>query len=613
MIHGVFYRSDKHRPQLNIWNGTDPVLNIDPIRQKIITWSDDHCWLAQSINKQEVSQLFSESHSHLQIVAWARLDNPKELCNKLGIQPNDMIDLSDAQIILRAYLYFGEACTEHLYGDFCFAIYNQQTQTLLCVRDQMGARPFYYYSDNDVFAFSSSLALFHALDCVSVKPSIEWVSKFLVPPMSMDFRKTAYQNIFKLPPAHQCSTSKASINEKQYFVFHTNKIQLSSSQEYVEYYQTELERAIKSRCQTQYPLGTEMSGGLDSSTVTAYSAKYFPGPLSDFYTFGFARLPLEPTYSLQVNQRYKITNGYICCGNTSHLYDQNRALQALGAPIEHAIATGHEIFYDTASKHQIRTLLSGFGGDEFVTSIHGHLYLYELLKNKKHITLYNTLLGNPVMRALRLAKLHYCSGHHNAKMRPAYESRWSDVIIADDVSRAYRLQEQYEYLGNFDSGYHSLDQFMLEKRLAPFVSTRMENCTLIAATYGIEYRWPLLDTQLIQCFLSIPSSEKYYRGIDRYLHKRAIQDTVPKDIVWKQGKYMGEPVNKSAPEQLVLNNDLHPDLLPLLNMEKLKNQATQFPQLKSTRANQVKRNVRKINQLDDWLKYFFKKGCDWGG
>lgn len=616
MIHGVLYRSEKKQLHPSILNGTHPVLTIDPLRQRMVTWSDAHCWLGQSVDRHDALAPFSEIHSQVQIVAWARLDNRNELLSKLNIKSNSIHNLSDSKLILLAYLRFGENCTKHLYGDFCFSIYDQRTQTLLCVRDQMGTKPFYYYIDKDVLVFSSSLSLFHVLDFVQVRPCMEWASKFLVANMSMDFRKTAYHNIFKLPPAHQFIGSKQSVNEKRYFEFHTDKIQLRSSQAYVEMYQSELERAIKSRIKTEHPLGSEISGGIDSSTVTAYAAKYFSKPLSDFYTFGFAHLVDEPNYILQVNQRYNIQNCYICCDNPYYLYNTTRALQVLGAPVEHPNATGHEIFYDMAAKNNVRTLLSGFGGDEFVTSIHCDLYLYELLKSKQYLKLYNNLLGNSLTRALRFAKLCYKTDKQGGKistsMREALDSRWADVIIADDLIRAYGIQEKYQAIGDFDHGYSSLDQFTLEKRWAPFVTTRMENCTLMAASYGIDYRWPLLDARLIQCFLSIPSSEKYHKGIGRYLHRRAIANTVPKKITWKVSKSMGNRANTSERFTPTLNDDLHPELLPLLNLDKLKQQINNSSK-RITMASeiQINKNIHQINRLDDWLKYYFKQGFYW--
>ena len=612
MLHGMLCTHALPRLDSAFLEGSHPVLNIDSARQRVVAWSNEQVWLAQAVDN--TSRLMQPEHhvaSDTWIVAWARLDNRAELTHALNMAGQEAVLMSDAQLILRAYLHYGEACTTHLWGDYCFAIYNARDRVLFCARDRMGAKPFYYYADERMFVFSTSLALFHALDCVPVRPCMRWASQFLVANLSMDFHETAYQNIFKLPPAEQLHVADGACKKSRYFSFHTNKIHLNSSDAYIDLYRDALELAVKSRVQTSHPLGSEMSGGIDSSTVTALAAKYHTGSRDDIYTFGFAHLEQEPRYILQVNQQYNLSNSYICCHNPSRRYDPHRALQALGAPVEHTNATGHEIFYDVAAKHGVRTLLSGFGGDEFVTTIHGDLYLYELLKNKQYWALYNNLLGNPLMRALRFAKLRHSSDKHSGKisplMRRAFDARWPDVIVSDHLLRAYSIQETYERLGDFDTGYSDLDQFTLERRWVPFVATRMENCTLMAASYGVDYRWPLLDARLIQCFLSIPSAEKFHKGIGRYLHRRAIEGTVPKDIVWKAGKYMGERMNASAMEETRLHDDLHPDLLPLLNLPRLKKQALEG----SSQGRDFKKNISRVNQLDDWLKYYFEKGCDW--
>jgi len=617
MIHGVLYRRpSSHRFEEKI---DEQSLRFSPGHETITTWASPNCWLAQSSYENTP---FLGQDSPLQITAWARLDNREELAQKLKISPEQLNTLSDAALILKTYEQYGEACTTHLFGDFCFAIYDTRSETMFCARDQMGVKPFYYYFDERVFVFSTSLAMFHKLDCVPVKPSIAWASKFLIANLSMDFETTAYEKIFKLPPASQISITSTKFSKQTYFEFHTEKVNLSSTEAYVELYQKELERAIKTRIQTPHPLGTESSGGLDSSTITAYAAKYFERPLHDLYTFSFAHHEEEAQHILSVSQQYNLSNNYICCDALESQFEHTHALHTLGAPVEHGNATHHQVFYDLAAKHHVRTLLSGFGGDEFVTTLHGDLYLYELLKNKQYRTLYANLLGNPATRALRLAKLRYkttaSGGKISRRMQDAFQSRWPDNIISDDLVSAYGIEETYKARGEFDHGYNNLDQFTLENRWAPFVSTRLENCTLMAASYGIEYRWPLLDPRLIQCFLSIPSSEKYKKGMGRYLHRRAVSGIVPDNITWKASKYMGERVTprKALKSCYTDLTDLHPDLLRLINLPKLKKQAKHLEEhgidsKNISATHQASRNLGGVKQLDNWLKYYFPNGCDW--
>ena len=625
MIHGQLYRTHPQGTLHTLLEKHAATLILDPLHQQLSHWASPQCWLATASEKSQTPHALTSigTPPRAVITAWARLDNRDELAQLLHIRPNELALLSCADVILRAYLHFGEACTTHLYGDFSFAIYDVLEKRLFCARDQMGARPFYYYVDQHQFAFSSSLALFHKLDGITVRPCMEWASKFLVGHLSMDFTKSAYQHIFKLPPAHQVSITSTTVTLKRYYAFHTNKIQLASSDAYVEYYRAHLDEAIKCRAAVSHPLGSELSGGIDSSTVTAYALKHYQRPLNEFHTFGFAYFEHEPKHILSINQHFRIPMSYICCNISLFENEPHRALQALGAPVEHGNALSHEIFYDLAAKHQVRTLLSGFGGDEFVSSIHGNIYLHELLKNKQILTLYQNLSGNAFTRACRFAKLIYTTGGKagikNKVMPSAFASRWPSTILNERLIKTYGLKALHEARGQFDNGYHDLDQFTLENRWAPYVSTRMENCLLMAATYGVEYRWPLLDARLIQCFLSIPSCEKYHRGTGRYLHKRAIAPIVPKSITAQQSKYMGERMAQSIPKRCQLNDDLHPALASLIDMPKLRKQEQHVvdakrcgpSQLTSPKMAPLRQNIAHVNQLDHWLKYYFNASCTW--
>lgn len=624
MIHGIFY---KKTPPMSDRGGREAFgagLVLYPQRDHLASDSFPHCWLAQTVERTALPKLESIGVPKRAVIsAWARLDNRDELAEKLFIARQELKNIRDSALILRAWLKFGEDCTAHLFGDFCFAIYDVAQNRLFCARDQMGIKPFYYYSDHNIFVFSSSLTLFHQLPGIQIKPHIAWASRFLLG-LSMDFEKTAYDNIHKLPPAHHCDVTSDQVKKTCYFAFHTDKIYLKTSGDYVDFYREKLDAAIKVRAQVDHPLGSELSGGLDSSTVTAYAIKHYQKPLNDFHAFGFAYYEHEPKHILSMSQHFRIPMTHICCNMSLFDADPLRAFMALGALVQHSNAVSHEIFYDMAARFGVRTLLSGFGGDEFVTSIHASLYLHELWRKGQYKQLYQNLPGHDAARPLRFLRFiwqHFGKqGVQNTHMLEAYRQRWLQHIVADELIQAYALQQANEAHGLFDYGYHDLDQFTLENRLAPFVSTRTEECTLMAASYGIDYRWPLLDVRLIQAFLSIPSSEKYHRGVGRYLHKRAIAEMVPKNIVEQNSKYMGERIAQSIPKQLGLNQDLHPALQQIVNFPKLFSQEKnlQYCVKKDPTAlfhNDLvlaRKNITRVNALDCWLKYYFSRGCDWG-
>lgn len=553
--------------------------------------------------------------------SWARLDNRDELGRKLAIDPAEMAHYGDTELILYSYLKWQEACVDHLIGDFVFVIHDWQRKEVFCGRDHMGVRPLYYFASDDVFVCATSLAAMLHLECVPIHIRPQWVAEYLVH-LSMSFEDTPYKGIKKLPPAYCLTITPHQMRLRQYFELSSEPaLKLKDSREYVDAYREKLETAIKCRLDSDYAIGSELSGGIDSSTITAYAAKLIDQPLSRLHTFAFAFSELEPQYILAVSRECHLPNNHVFAGReTEPQAVLQRSLDILGYPVEHGSATFHEPFYRLAEKLEIRTMLSGFGGDEFSTTIHGYLVPLEMLLQRRFRVLFNILPGNVLFRSLRLIKMEFRrrSTHnfetpaYNPRFYEAYKQRWPHQIVRDELVKCYDLEQRYFDDARFDAGYTDLKRFTLEKRWRPFVPTRMENCTLMAAGRRIEYRWPLLDIRLVRLFLSIPSAENYYRGTGRYLHRRAIDGIVPKMVTWKQGKDMGAVIvpDMHKPNHLLpfAASDLHPAMAEYVDTEKLRQQTelSTPPTIgggnRDIRRMQVRVNNIAVMHVSAWMK-----------
>ncbi len=556
------------------------------------------------------------------MASWARIDNRDVLATKLDISRSEADQICDSELILKTYLKWQEDCVDHLIGDFVFVIYDEKKQKIFCGRDHMGVRPFYYYlSDERFFCATSLKALIHLHD-LPIQVSKQWIVEYLTH-LSMSFDGTPYIGIRKLPPANTLTVTPGKHHLRQYFELSTEpQLKLKDSREYVDAYREQLETAIKCRLKTNYPLGSELSGGLDSSTITAYAAKFLDQPLARFHTFAFANSELEPQHILAVSQAYGLPYNHVFTGRHQ---DQDkimdRALTVLGYPVEHDSATHHEPFYQMAEKFNIRTLLSGFGGDEFGSTIHGYLVPLELLMAPRYKELYNMLAGNPLFRFLRLVKLglrrikthNFATPEYNPRFYEAYSQRWPNQIVRKDLVEEFNLKRRYFDQARFDAGYTDLKRFTLENRWAPFVPTRMENCTLMAAARKIEYLWPMLDVRLVKVFLSIPSEENYFRGMGRYLHRRAIDGVVPDLVTWKKGKNMGNIVGLDHRGLIDMDTvsitDLRPELTKLIDVRKLDEQITAMARSKTKKDDdltfQFRRNGQMVKNLNQWLRQGF--------
>lgn len=611
MFHGIFSRKSNDlvtsiAPE--IYDGSDKILNIDPQRKVIKTISGANYWLAQAVERESAEDVYL--YNNQVIVGWIKLYNRDEIFTELELDIT--VKISDMELILRLYQKYNDEVAKYLHGDYSFVIYDTNKNELLCVRDHMGTRPLYYYLDDDYFIFSTSQVLFNHLgNIIKVSASQEWICRLLVGGTNMNFEKTAYNEIFKIPPAHFLKVSEKNSDKQKYFEFSTDKFSSSNLDEYFVKYEQKVKKAILERFKdSNHPIGSEISGGIDSSTVTSYIAKFFDQPLTNFRTYGFARLDQEPEYILLVNQKYRIPNAFICSGND---LEHKNPLDILGSPIEHGNATAHEIFYKDASNNGVRSLFSGFGGDEFVTSIHGDLVYFELLKEKRYIELFKIFGGNFITKPLRflrfVVKNNSKRGKKSLQMLQAFKSRWSYFVLKQEYLKKHDLENRYLELGKFDDGYTSMDKFTLEKRWVSFVPTRMENCSLVASAYGIDYFWPLLDYRLVQFFLSVPNTLKIGKGFGRYLHRKSVEKVVPSKIIWKKTKYMGEPFSRkiNLDHKIALDQDLHPQLQQLIDTQKLSEQADKLKELKKGNYEieiSFMRNILDVNRVSEWLKHF---------
>jgi asparagine synthase (glutamine-hydrolysing) len=623
MIFGEFVR------QVNAQRFSDKLIDLST--QGVLTqiipadtcghWSNETTTLVQhtqhnTLESKAENGPIHDSEAQLTITAWARIDNREELAHLLGMNSSEL-GQPDAWFILKSYQKWGEDCVEHLFGDFVFAIVDCRKQKIFCARDHMGVRPFYYHLSDDRFIFGTHLAFFHHLGCCELEPSSRWMSDYLTD-LSMSFDETPYAAISKLAPAHCLTITRSQALLRRYFQFSADdRLVLKDSNEYVDAYREQLETAIKCRVRSEYMIGAELSGGMDSSTITAYAAKFLTNPQQQLHAFAFVHCELEPEYVHAITQSTLLAATHVFTSrvNQPEQYQQRiaRALSIFGYPEEHGNGSGHESFYQMAEQLNIRTLLSGHGGDEFVTASAG-LVLTELYNEGRYKDLYNAMKGNTFTRLLRVLKTivnkhRNTNTTYNSRFYEAYSQRWEHQLVKQQWAKQYDLHARYIQTAMFDAPYQSLNEFTLQNRWAPFVSTRMENCTLMAAARNIEYRWPLLDVRLIKLFLSIPSIEKYNHGTSRLLHRRAINDVVHHKVVWKPSKDMGQSAGRHDMltnwQSLLKVEELHPKLTDLIDQQKLSQQLIEVGSLRHDLLSnlwlQVNININKLLWLNQWL------------
>ncbi len=183
-------------------------------------------------------------------------------------------DVTDAELILRAYKRWGERSPEHLLGDFAFAIRDAHRDVLFCARDHFGVKPFYYHhAPGRLFCFASEIKGLLALAEVPRRLNETRVADYLVPLLE-DKVITFYEEIVRLPPAHRMTVSRDGVRIEEYWALDpTREIRMKSGEEYAEAFREIFTEAVHCRLRSAFPVGSMLSGGLDSSSIVCVARK----------------------------------------------------------------------------------------------------------------------------------------------------------------------------------------------------------------------------------------------------------------------------------------------------------------------------------------------------
>jgi len=203
------------------------------------------------------------------IVADARIDGRRELLADLGVQPSDAELDSDADLILRAYLAWGDACVEHLVGDFAFAIWDDGRRRLFAARDHFGVKAFFYAIAGRTCVFSNTLDTVRLAPFVSDELDDLSIADFLLFKRCLNPEATAWSSIRRLPAAHTLSWSVDGLQIRRYWsLSDSRELRYRKDDEYIEHFRELFGHAVRDRIRTPR-VAVSLSGGLDSPFVAA--------------------------------------------------------------------------------------------------------------------------------------------------------------------------------------------------------------------------------------------------------------------------------------------------------------------------------------------------------
>jgi len=505
-----------------------------------------HCLLWTTSESLHESLPASNPTGELAITADSRIDNRDELLASLDLVSRPHREITDSELILRAYEHWGERCPEKLLGDFAFAIWDQPRFTLFCARDHFGVKPFYYFRSDQAFFFASEIKALLCLAKVPRRLNEMRIADFLASNLQ-NTSVTFYQDILRLPPAHSLTVRCGEARLQRYWSLDpARELHCRSDEEYAEGFREIFIDAVRTRLRCSLPVGSMLSGGLDSSSIVCVARQILgESPSRRLHSFSaiFRDVPEsdESPFIQAVLDGGGIEPHFIQAGTLSPLRHLDRMLAHEDQPFFAPNLFLHWALYEAASEQGVHVLLDGLDGDTTVS--HGIGILPELARKGRWITLAREILGlsrrlqrspwkileNHILRPLVPTSVRRMRHLIRGKQTPA---RAFAPLLNRDFARRIGLRES-QPLAQPPRTVKRDHYRNLTQGLLPYA---LEVADHAAMAFSIEPRYPFFDKRLAEYCLALPAEQKIFRGWTRVVMRRAMANILPEKVQWRGGK-----------------------------------------------------------------------------
>ena len=518
-----------------------------------------HCMCRTTPESVAERQPIVSQSGNIILAADARIDNREELFVSLDT-PSPLSETSDSAMILSSYEKWGQLCPERLLGDFAFAIWDERQSSLFCARDHIGIKPFYYYDSSRVFVFASEAKALFCMVEVPSKINEVRLAHLLVRLPPPDNVMTFYQNIERLPPGHNISFQIDKKRIARYWTLDPSmEIRLKSDREYAEKFRDIFTESVRCRLRRASPIGSMLSGGLDSSSVACVADRLLACNGEErLHTFSAVFPDLPPEDLRYIDEREYIdavlARGRFEChiiraDSLSPLLDLDRLIQHTDEPF---MAGNYNFATESlrlARNLGIRVLLDGLDGDTVVS--HGWEYLDHLRRNWRFVSLAREIRSTARVNRLPILRLFWTLSlrplvpeavvgmwrasrgrphpkeHYSEKylslLNPSFVMRvgLKDLIATHPSSRASKSPKE------------AYRKSLVGSTMWP---DAMEFVGKTASGFSVESRYPFWDRRLVEYCFAIPLDQKYKDGWSRSIHRRALEGILPEKVRRRLGK-----------------------------------------------------------------------------
>ena len=520
----------------------------------------------------------------------------KEELKGLGCQ---FTTTSDTEVLLIGYKKWGADLVPKLNGMFSFGIYNTDTQEIFCARDRLGVKPFYYYWKNGYFEICSQLRpLSEGKEISSEAISIYLDCGYIPSPYSI------FNDVYKLPPGNTMiiDLNTYQINVKEYW--NLKKVVLTdiSYKDAKKQLHDLLIDAVKIRLRSDVPLGSFLSGGIDSALISAIASKISTKPINTF-TIGFE----DPKYDESkvasqfaeiIGSNHKETK----CSPDDALKMITKFIEVYDEPFADSSALP-SLLLNSVTKQFATVALSGDGGDE---SFLGYNHFDSVAAFSK-LNKAPSWVKSAILFLVNLNVFGNRGKHWKSILEVKTVNGFIEAIFTgyDSLQKIRNLTWLLQY-----RNYKDLSTNNIQKAADLNIKLWLENDSNVkvdraSMAYSVEVRSPFLDYRIVEFARALPVNYRFRKGKRKRILRDILKEYIPERIFDQPKKGFSVPLGKWIRENLKedvfkeLNNDFL-NKVPNLDVEKIKSQLN----MHFVGSYDHSFNIWKLYVLAKWYKEF---------
>jgi asparagine synthase (glutamine-hydrolysing) len=462
----------------------------------------------------------------------------------------------DTETILHTWEQYGAECISRFRGMFAFALWDRKQQTLFCVRDRLGIKPFYYFWDGRTFAFASEIKALLEHPAISAEVETDLLPEYL----SFGYNsgeRTLFRGIKRLMPGHHLTIRLGRNRQPELKIARYWDVpapgtpEHRSDAEWIAETRRRLEETVRMRLMSDVPLGMFLSGGVDSSAITALTKRLTDGHVKTFAVGYQEEQYSELSYAAEVARTLGTDHHQVVIG----MEDFFNALPSLIWHEDEPITWPSSISLHFVSKlaaSEVKVVLTGEGSDELFGGYHRY-HWNEM--NMRAASVYGVLPG-PLRRLIRaqIATTPLLGAELRRKLGHSFLGREGTVesLFLDNFYAAFTLEQQNRLLasspeavyGNYlrywnERSSASLLNRMLYADQKTYLAELLMKQDQMSMSCSIESRVPFLDHTFVEFSTRVPDSLKMRGSEQKYILKKAVEDILPHSIIYR--KKMGFP------------------------------------------------------------------------